>query len=111
MELPSLDPSHSAEQLFTDINAYIDDAQKLLAENQIVSLAGLDTVVAALCKRIVGLEHAQGVEYASELKKLLARMGDLQDGMNKAKAEVITAIKTLGKHHKAARAYLSTPEK
>ena len=92
MSLPDLDPSRSAEVLFGDILAYVDAADAMLQKREPLLLAGLDTAVEALCKRVMELNPVQSKEYAPELEHLMERITKLQTNMEAMQEEIATTI-------------------
>lgn len=107
--LPNLDPSRSAHELYADLQAYIDEANALVAARNPTELAGLDDAVAALCERITTLDILTAKEFASKLDGLMTSLDGLQANMRALQTEVATAINGLGKQKKANRAYNNAP--
>ena len=105
MTLPDLDPSRAPEMLFVDILAYVDAADSMLAKREPLLLAGLDTAVEALCKRVMALAPADSKEYAPELEHLMARITQLQTNMVAMQDEIATTLKSVGVQKKANLAY------
>ena len=109
MTLPNLDPHGSAEVLFHDIMDYVKQADAMVTARDTVSLAGLDTSIAALCKRIEGMELDAAKKYAGELETLMESIENLQAKMMALQGEVATTIKSLGKQKRASNAYNNAP--
>lgn len=107
--LPDLDPSRTASDLYADLQAYIDEANALVAARQPIMLAGLDNAVAALCERIATLDILTAKEFAPKLDGLMAALDGLQANMRALQADVATAINSLGTQKKANRAYNNAP--
>ena len=107
--LPDLDPSRSAQALFDDITAYVDQANALVKSRDTVMLAGLDNAVDALCKRIMAMDILAAKEFAGKLDGLMASIVGLQDNMVALQSEVAATINGLGAQKKANRAYTSAP--
>lgn len=110
MELPSMDASRGPEQLLSDILTYIEQSEQLLKAGNTVRLAGLDTVVDALCQRVVALSPDDAREYAPELEHLNTRLSALAEAMGQAKTALNASISELEKRHRASRAYLNAPD-
>lgn len=107
--LPNLDPSRSATDLYTDLQAYITQANALVTARNPTELAGLDDAVAALCERITKLDILTAKEFAPKLDGLMASLDELQANMRALQADVATAINGLGTQKKANRAYNNAP--
>mgnify|MGYP000940623123 CR=1 FL=1 len=107
--LPNIDENRAPEQLLGDILAYVDAAEATLEARDMLSLAGFDTVVEALCKRIVALETASARDYLAQLDEVMARIIGLQDKMVALQGEVAASIKSLSSTKKAASAYKKAP--
>ncbi len=105
MSLPDLDPSRSAEVLFGDILAYVDAADAMLVKREPLLLAGLDTAVEALCKRVMELNPVQSKEYTPELEHLMQRITQLQTNMVAMQEEIATTLQSVGVQKKANAAY------
>jgi hypothetical protein len=105
MTLPNLDPSRSAELLFGDIMAYVDAADAMLQKREPLLLAGLDTAVEALCKRVMDLKIEEAKEYAPELEHLMARITQLQTNMVTMQDEIAATLQSVGVQKKANLAY------
>jgi hypothetical protein len=98
------------ELLLGDILTYVDQAEKLLAEKNVEALTTLDTTVDVLCERLASLSVEHAKEYAPEIDHLVERMKTLTTRMQQARDKVGDDMNALTSHHRAARAYLSTPE-
>ncbi|MDX2095809.1 MAG: hypothetical protein SFW64_07735 [Alphaproteobacteria bacterium] len=109
MPLPDLDPTHDARRLFGDILAYIDEANALVAARDTVTLAGLDTAVDALCRRIAALDADVAKTYADDLDLLMQRIVAMQGNMMALQAEVAASLNGLGRQQKASHAYSKAP--
>jgi hypothetical protein len=109
MPLPELDPSRSAQDLFDDIAAYVDEANALVEARDTVSLAGLDTAVEALCARIMALDVMAAKDYADKLEGLMHDIDGLQNNMLALQNELATTLNSLGAQKKANRAYSNAP--
>jgi hypothetical protein len=105
MTLPDLDPSRAPELLFGDILAYVDAADAMLAKREPLLLAGLDTAVESLCKRVMELQPEQAKEYAPELEHLMARITQLQTSMETMREEIAATLQSVGVQKKANLAY------
>ena len=110
MNLPNLDPSRSADALYADILDYVVKADAMVTARDPLSLAGLDTAVDALCKRVLALEENEAKKFAGSLTELLARIDQLQKKMMALQNEVATTINSLNKSKKATKAYKSAPK-
>lgn len=106
-KLPDIHASNGPEQLLSDIRAYIDAAEMLVKEKDIMPLAGLDSVVEELCKRILSLEEDKAKNFKPALEELVGRLDNLQQGMSTLKGEVADAIKSIDTKKKARKAYAS----
>lgn len=109
MPLPDLDLSRSADALFNDIMAYVDEANALVAARDTLALVGLDQAVEALCARIMALDILTAKEYAAKLDGLMAAIDGLQGNMIALQNEVATTLNSLGTQKKANRAYNNAP--
>lgn len=109
MPLPDLDPNRTADALFNDITAYVDEANALLAARDTLTLAGLDTAVEALCARIMALDVLSATEYTAKLEGLMASIDHLQHNMIALQNEVTNTLNSLGAQKKASRAYNNAP--
>lgn len=105
MQLPDIKQLNEPSALIAAIGAYIDEAQRLTNMHEAVALAGLDTVVDALCQRVVTLAPEEGQHYREELEKLVARLNALQTTMVEQKEEIAAALKTVEMQRKANLAY------
>lgn len=110
MPLPDITRDANPELLLGDILRYVDDAQALLKAGDTVRLAGLDTVVEALCQRVVALPAETAKEYAAELVYLNDKLSALASAIESAKAALSDDLDALGKRQRAAKAYLKKPE-
>jgi hypothetical protein len=111
MALPDTDPARAPELLLGDILTYIEQADASVQARDMAVLAGLDTVVEALCQRITALDPAAAKEYAPELAHLMERLDQLQQNMMRLQGEVNTTITSLNSAKKANNAYKkNTPE-
>jgi len=109
MQLPNLDPSLSADALYGDILAYVDQASAMVEARDTVSLVGLDSAVDALCARILALNPDPARDDGKKLEHLLARIDALQANMRALQAEVAASINAAGTQKKASRAYNNAP--
>ncbi len=109
MALPSIDSSRAPDQLIVDMLAYINEAEAMVKAGDALSLAGFDSVVDALCKRIVALDVNEGKKYADKLEDVMLRLDQLQKNMTTLQNEVAANIKSLTSTKKAAKAYNSAP--
>lgn len=109
MPLPELDLSRSADALFNDIMAYVDEANALVAARDTLALVGLDQAVEALCARIMALDIMAAKDYAEKLEGLMAAIDGLQGNMIALQNEVATTLNSLGTQKKANRAYNNAP--
>lgn len=105
MPLPNLDPARAPEELFSDIMAYIEAADASVKARDMVLLAGLDTAVEALCKRVVALAPEEGKKYAEQLTQMHERLDILQANMTGLQKETSAAIASLNSTKKANNAY------
>lgn len=109
MPLPDLSQNPSPELLFADILAYVEEAETLVEKRDPVSLAGLDTVVDALCQRITALEASAARAFLPKLEEVVARITGLQGKMLALQGDIATTIKSLNSTKKAASAYNNAP--
>ena len=109
MPLPDLDVNRTADALFADIMAYVDEANALVATRNTVMLAGLDAAVEALCARIMALDIMTAKDYTAKLEDLMTAIDGLQGNMVALQNEVATTLNALGSQKKASRAYNNAP--
>ncbi|MBX9726060.1 MAG: hypothetical protein K2X09_02235 [Rickettsiales bacterium] len=109
MPLPDLDLSRSADALFNDIMAYVDEANALVDARDTLALVGLDQAVEALCKRIMTLDIMAAKDYTEKLEGLMAAIDGLQGNIIALQNEVATTLNSLGTQKKANRAYNNAP--
>lgn len=93
-----------------DIAAYISRAQDCLKAGDMAGLEALNPLAETITQAMETLDAAQGTEYAPELETLRTQLGSLVEAMDAAKTELAKTLQSSGTHHRAARAYLSTPE-
>ena len=101
---------NAPELIFSDVMAYVDQAEKLLAAGNVRDLKALDETVDHLARRLRQLTADQITEYEPEIAHLRERMQALTQQMAGAQNQISEALKTVTSHHRAAKAYLSTPE-
>ncbi len=107
----SKNPAANATALHDDIMAYIERANALMASGQTTSLAGLDTVVETLCKRIVALDPNAASNFAPQLAQLMQRLNGLQGTMQSALDACKSEVDGLDKHQRASKAYRKKEKK
>lgn len=110
MKLPTLGEDSSPEQLLVGLNDYINAAEKLLDEKNMIDLAGLDSVVDALCARVVKLDSAQQRQFADKLEQLGARLSVLQKKMVATQAALKEEMSAASKRQQASKAYRQEPK-
>jgi len=101
---------NDTELLFGDVLTYIEKAEKAIAADDVQALVLMNTAVVHMSERLLRLTPDQVNEYAPEIDHLRARLGVLTQTMEGVRDQVAEDITALGQHHRAARAYLSTPE-
>jgi hypothetical protein len=106
MKLPSTANLATPEALLSGLHNYIDDAERLLAERNMVDLAGLDSVVDALCARVKALSLEEGRVFADKLDALNARLSQLQQQMVETQASIKAELQGTNQRQKANRAYM-----
>lgn len=105
MSLPDITQADSPEQLLAGLDAYITQAHALLEAKQMVELAGLDSVVSALCKRVLAIPTEEARPYAVQLDALHARLGELQQAMEQAQRAIREEMQATQQRQRASRAY------
>lgn len=105
MKLPDIDQLQDPTALVAAIDDYIDEAQRLTGSGEEVALAGLDSVVDALCNRVVALSAEERRSYASDFEALINRLSALQSSMVTSKEQIAETLKTVSVQRKANRAY------
>lgn len=105
MNKPIKNPSDDARALHDDILSYIEQADALLAKDEIAPLGGLDTAVEDLCGRILALEPETAKQFAPRLETLLAKLGGLQQHMQAALLQCKASMDELNKRQRASKAY------
>ena len=111
MKLPDIKENSTPQQLLDGLNAYINAADAMLDEQNMVDLAGLDAVVDILCARILKLAPetlaaAEQKQYADKLEALHARLGALQEKMVATQEQIKEELAQSTARQKASRAYL-----
>ena len=100
---------NTPELIFSDVLTYVDKAEKLLAEGKTHALQTLDATVDDLVEQLKQLTSAEIDEYAPEIEHLLERMKNLTQTMSAERNKAYDTLKSVTKHHHAAKAYLSAP--
>jgi hypothetical protein len=98
------------EQLFQDIMTYVEQATASVETRDMANLAGMDTMVDALCQRILALDTESGKAFEPHLGQVLTSIAELQEKMVKLQGEVKTTLKSLNTTKKANQAYKNAPE-
>ena len=98
------------ELLLGDVLTYIDQVEKLLAAGNTADLKTFDETVDALSLQLGQLTPVQLKEYAPEIEHLAERMTALTKTMEELRDKAGEHMTTVTSHHRAVKAYLSTPE-
>ena len=102
----NLDPARTADQLFSDIEAYVDGALgRLGAGERQEELAELHPAIDALCERVKHLRANEAQYFIPRLEALRAQLDVLNDAMQEAKARVGEEIEATHLRQKAINAY------
>lgn len=109
MKLPSIDITNDTPSLLADINRYLDEAEVVVANQDMASLVGFDTVVDNLCKRVLVEDTLASKAYVPELEALIARLNRLQEKMGTLQQQVGEAIQKANVTQKANKAYNKKP--
>ena len=105
-ELPDIQAQATPEQLLAGLDAYINAANTMLDEGNMVDLAGLDAVVDILCARVLALDVEEGRPYAERFDVLNERLSALQEKMVATQTQLKKEVAESNKRQKASRAYL-----
>lgn len=111
MNVTDIEQNGTPQQLLDGLNAYINAADAMLDEKNMVDLAGLDAVVDILCARILNLSpdtmpSDEQRAYVDQLSALHERLGQLQEKMVTTQTEMKREMAESNARHKASRAYL-----
>lgn len=111
MKLPDIEENGTPQQLLDGLNAYINAADAMLDEQNMVDLAGLDAVVDILCARVLkmspdAMAADEQKHYVEALDALHARLGVLQEKMIATQTQIKTELEQSTARQKASRAYL-----
>jgi len=96
------------EQIHTELSAaiaYVEDAQKQLAEGNILVLQNLQENVAKICALIAGLPVDEGRQYREQMIELSEKMQELEIDLRAKKIDVEHELKSTSKNQSAANAY------
>ena len=106
MQEPNLDPARTADQLFADIEAYVDEALATLDAGEYNDLPALRPSIDALCERVKHLRADEAQYFVPRLEALRAQLDVLNDAMQEAKERVAEEIESTHKRQRALSAYL-----
>lgn len=111
MNVNDIQQNGTPQQLLDGLNAYINAADGMLDEKNMVDLAGLDAVVDILCARILALSpDAMAADeqkaYVEQLNALHERLGLLQQKMMATQQEIKEELAQSNARQKASRAYM-----
>jgi uncharacterized phage infection (PIP) family protein YhgE len=93
-----------------DVYDYIQRATDCLKAGDMAGLEALNSRADTLSSAMESLDAAQGAEYAPELAELRTQLNALIRAMDDMKTQLGKTLQSSGTHHRAARAYLTTPE-
>ena len=96
------------EKIHSELNAaiaYVEDAQKQLADGNILVLQDLQENVAKICATIANLPVEQGREYREQMVELSDKMQELEIDLRAKKIDVERELKTISKNQTAVNAY------
>ncbi|MFZ4126118.1 MAG: hypothetical protein ACOYJ2_08660 [Rickettsiales bacterium] len=106
MTIPPIpDDAKTPDELFAQVEAYIDEVHGIIDRRDFLELKGLDDFIDYLCSRVIQLTPDEAKLYGVKLNDLLADMNDLQARIEGAKRDVRAEMNTLAKQSVAAKAY------
>lgn len=97
--------SASAEQLFDEIERFIEESHAILESGAMMELAGLDDQVRSLCDAVLQLSQGERVTYADRLQKLLGDLKSLGDAMVVQRDQLADELRNVSQQKKAHKAY------
>lgn len=109
-------PARKPEELFREILLFIEESNATLNAGGDVSLPGLETKVAELCRQVQALTPSQAQTHKARLELLFKELSALEARMRASYNELKGQIENLGMRQKAAVAYstieaISKPKK
>ena len=106
MTIPPLpDDAKTPEELFAQVDHYIDQVHEIIDRRDFLELRGLDDFVEYLCGRIVTMSEDEAKKYAPQLTGLWEDMNELQQRLEGARDTVRDDIDKLNKQAAATKAY------
>ena len=102
---PTPDDAKTPEELFAQVEQYIDQVNGIIDRREFLELKGLDTFIDYLCKRVVAMDAEEAKRYAAQLNALLAEMNTLGARLEDAKKNVRGEIDQVNKQATAHKAY------
>ena len=98
----------TTEQLFDQVESFINESSELLEADKLIELGGLDHQVMSLCETILHLSQEERLKYNQRLQQLLGDLQKLGENLVKRRDIVAEEIRGLGQHKKATTAYRVT---
>lgn len=86
---------------FSEMERYIADSRKAVAEARDFELVGLDNNIDALCNMILALSQEERLLYETDLQNLLGNLNTLGNEMR----DQFGAVQEIPQHRKASVAY------
>lgn len=102
---PKPDDAKTPEELFTQVENYIDAVHGIIDRREFLELQGLDTFINYLCERVVAMDAEEAKLYAVQLNGLLAEMNTLGARLEESKKDVRGEIDQVNKQAAANKAY------
>ncbi len=105
MHLPLPNADLPADALLGEVAAYLTQAQEVLKSGAVVSLEGLDHVIAKLCRDVNGMSEAAARGHRQSLQQLVTLLDGLKENMTHQQQEIRTALGNVATQRKANIAY------
>lgn len=98
---------HKPEALFSTIESFVSESQRLLEEGTLVDATGLDDHVRSLCEAVMALSQEQRLIHAERMQELLLQLNQLGAAMVAQRDALAEELRGLQQKKKAHQAYKS----